>query len=235
MKASVIPIEDYVRLKEGARTVRVHPEFSESVGQTLLRGGALGESEHAGRAPMARIETERGIVLVRRYQRGGAVKRFIRGRYFLSDRPAKELRVHATASGRGVSTAIPVAALSEWCGPWCSGAYATVAIDAPDLLRYVQTSGDAAESGLAACGVAVRAMHDAGIWHADLQVKNLLTNGDRAWIIDFDRAKARHGLSLAQRQNNLQRLRRSFLKLNLDLAGFETLVRAYESGEESNS
>jgi 3-deoxy-D-manno-octulosonic acid kinase len=235
LNAPAIDIEDFVQLKAGARTVRVHPQYVESVGRQLLQGENFEASAHTGRGSVARVETEHGPVVIRRYRRGGAIRRFVRDRYFLSDRPAKELRVHCVAWHRGVPTALPVAALSIWQGPWCSGAFATTEIQAPDLLGYLQEHGNGADAGLASCGSAIRAMHDAGVWHADLQVKNLITNGERAWIIDFDRAKARGALHLAKRQHNLQRLRRSFLKLGLDLAWFETLVRAYEAAEGSKS
>lgn len=60
---------------------------------------------------------------------------------------------------------------------------------------------------------AIYAMHEQGVWHADLNAYNiLLDNEGRAWLIDFDKAR-RMVLSLERRSANLLRLRRSLAKV----------------------
>nr|AIA86950.1 CAZy families GT30 protein [uncultured Idiomarina sp.] len=58
-------------------------------------------------------------------------------------------------------------------------------------------------------------MHEAGVWHADLNAHNiLLDTAGQPWLIDFDRARD-YGEPLAHqlRVANMQRLRRSLEKV----------------------
>jgi tRNA A-37 threonylcarbamoyl transferase component Bud32 len=63
---------------------------------------------------------------------------------------------------------------------------------------------------------AVASMHDAGIVHADLNLKNILLRTEgwpfRAWVIDFDKAAMVAEVDFQTRIDNLLRLERSFLK-----------------------
>lgn len=78
---------------------------------------------------------------------------------------------------------------------------------------------------------AIVGMHDAGVWHADLNAHNILLDAaGKAWLIDFDRARD-HGapLSPALRVANMQRLRRSLEKVagEAGIALWRALDRAY--------
>lgn len=71
-------------------------------------------------------------------------------------------------------------------------------------------------AALRASGRAVRAMHDAGFLHADLNLANLVLErtsaGSRAHIVDLDRGTFAAVLTTAQRRSNLDRLLRSWEK-----------------------
>ena len=60
---------------------------------------------------------------------------------------------------------------------------------------------------------AIFAMHEAGVWHADLNAYNILldTQGS-VWLIDFDKGKRRN-MPPNRRRDNLLRLRRSLIKV----------------------
>jgi len=62
----------------------------------------------------------------------------------------------------------------------------------------------------------LRAMHDAGFLHADLNVSNLVVGegaeGDRVFVVDLDRGRFLARLRLAERLSNLARLLRSYEK-----------------------
>jgi hypothetical protein len=62
----------------------------------------------------------------------------------------------------------------------------------------------------------IRAMHDAGFVHADLNVTNLLIgrggDGDRALIVDLDGGRFRRIVGIGERYANLARLLRSYEK-----------------------
>ncbi len=56
-------------------------------------------------------------------------------------------------------------------------------------------------------------MHQFEVWHADLNAYNILLDAnDKVWLIDFDRAR-QGPVSPAQALGNVQRLRRSLLKV----------------------
>ena len=83
-------------------------------------------------------------------------------------------------------------------------------------------------------GVVIRQMHDIGVWHADLNAKNILLDSKGAVsLIDFDRCRRREGEGWKQR--NLQRLRRSLDKLmalgqirHCTAADWQVLLRGYQ-------
>ena len=68
----------------------------------------------------------------------------------------------------------------------------------------------------AAIAGAIADMHDAGILHADLNLKNVLVrnpfDAPEAYVIDFDRAELTARPTLRQRLANLLRLDRSVVK-----------------------
>ncbi|MBT8075543.1 MAG: phosphotransferase, partial [Gammaproteobacteria bacterium] len=74
--------------------------------------------------------------------------------------------------------------------------------------------GSAAETGLwARIGDCVRRFHEAGLWHADLNARNILLDAAAAvFLIDFDRARLMPGKTV-NGKSNLNRLRRSLEKL----------------------
>jgi 3-deoxy-D-manno-octulosonic acid kinase len=64
-------------------------------------------------------------------------------------------------------------------------------------------------------------MHRKGVYHADLNLKNILIRSEsekiRAYLIDFDKARLYpHGTPLSQAKRNLNRLSRSARKLDPD-------------------
>jgi 3-deoxy-D-manno-octulosonic acid kinase len=66
-------------------------------------------------------------------------------------------------------------------------------------------------------GRVVAQMHQFDVWHADLNVFNLLVDAqDKVWIIDLDRG-CRKALTATQRAENLSRLLRSVRKVSPEL------------------
>lgn len=68
-----------------------------------------------------------------------------------------------------------------------------------------------------AVAVEVRNMHNCGIWHADLHLKNILVRKDDAtkvYIIDFDKGDFLSNMADERRVENLMRLDRSVEKFN---------------------
>jgi tRNA A-37 threonylcarbamoyl transferase component Bud32 len=67
------------------------------------------------------------------------------------------------------------------------------------------------EAFVAALGRLARAMHDAGFWHRDFSIGNVLIEQKaegkpRLWVIDLNRARARARVTVSQRLRDLSRL-----------------------------
>lgn len=79
---------------------------------------------------------------------------------------------------------------------------------------------------------AIKKIHDAGVYHADLNAFNILLDAQqKVWLIDFDRARRFRQLSFVQRKKNLHRLQRSLLKVNGQAGGrwYQLLSQAYKA------
>lgn len=59
----------------------------------------------------------------------------------------------------------------------------------------------------------VRRLHDAGILHRDLNIRNILVSGQDVYVIDLDGARTPRVMTFAHRFSNLSRLDRSYLKV----------------------
>ncbi len=160
---------------------------------------------------MKRFPLSDGYGLIRKYRRGGWLRRWIRESY-LTNRPLQEFRIHREAAKRGVSVAELLGVTFWRVGPWYRGAFATREIEGSHLLDMLKPGHNDLEQALAEAGRAVCLMHDKGIDHADLQLLNLFWDGSRIVILDFDKARISDLLTEAQRARNLSRLCRSFEK-----------------------
>ena len=218
------PLDAFVRVDRGGRTTLVHPEYAREVADALLDGVGCEPAGVAGRDAVHRFSYTDGTGIMRRYRRGGAVRFVLRESYFLVNRPLRELRVHHEAYAKGLPVPVPLGVMWEQRGPYVRGAIATQRIDAETLLDALQRPDTEAE--LRAAGAAVRAMHDAGLYHADLQVRNVLVAGDEAYIIDLDNGRWRV-MTRSRRLRNLQRLQRSFCKAGASDDAFWTFCSGY--------
>lgn len=231
----------------------------ESLADSLLAAGliriassppASSPAGPTGRAPHARIHVSGGAdVIVRRYRHGGLLARLTGDRFLSSDRFRNEFEIGRAAFAAGVPTARPVAVGWRASGPFHRGFIATLVIAAArDLLDlFARPSAEPVRvSAARACALAVRRMHDAGIVHADLHLKNLLvgegadgTPGGTAWVIDLDLVR-REGppVSMDSRVSNLARLYRSVEKhrrrgLSIGDAEVEAFCEAYFGEDRS--
>ena len=73
-------------------------------------------------------------------------------------------------------------------------------------------------------GALVARFHREGVWHADLNAHNVLIAPGGLYLIDFDRGRLRD-VAEGWRLANLQRLRRSMLKLGAAEAGEDAFER----------
>jgi len=179
-----------------------------------------------GRGQLRRIKLPNGdVALLRRYHHGGAFRRLTDGVFFTwPPRPFRELMITEELRRLGTPTAEVYGACVELvCGPLYRGWLATRAIPGAQDLWAALRSGSMREAGeercLRAVAGSVRELHRQGVYHADLNLKNILlcleNRGVTAYIIDFDKAKlVLGGLPPRLAKNNLDRLLRSARKLD---------------------
>ena len=151
--------------------------------------------------------------VLRHYRRGGLVARLSRERYLWagweSSRSFAEFSLMLELGELGLPVPAPLAA-----GVWRDGLTYRAAI----LVARVPDARTLAScqevNAWEAAGQSIAAMHAKGVWHADLNVHNILIDAQRqAWLIDFDRGRRFEALSEQKRQGNLDRLHRSIRKV----------------------
>ena len=199
------------------------------------------EAVGSGRGSTWRMELPGGLrVVVRLYRRGGLVARLVRETYVgPRPRPLHELAVTVEARRRGVPAPEVLGARVEG-GLVYRGALVTAEVpDARTLIAALREApGPRERCELAGrAGGAVARLHDAGVYHADLNLTNLLVASKGVHVIDFDRARVAAGpLGARGRRRNLARLARSLAKLDPDDAlGGPELRRAFAVGYGPNA
>jgi len=164
-------------------------------------------------------------LIVRRCVHGGLWGRLAGGLFLSSQRMKREFAITLHAARSRVPTCEPVALrIERVAGRFLSAHYVTRKIEnACDLLQLCRgilhegfPSPCRKRLLLHAVAAVVARMHDAGILHADLNLRNLLVQDPwdkpQVHVIDFDKATLRRQPPLRARMGNLLRLERSALK-----------------------
>ncbi len=172
-----------------------------------------------GRGTTALLDLGGIPAVLRRYRHGGLLRLFSRDLY-LDRRGVAEAAALEELRARGAPCPVPLAVLEEDAGfgGLIRQSLATLAIPgaraAPEALAGLPVRER--RRRLARLAEAVRALHDAGGDHADLNARNLVLDGSgRGWVVDLDRAVVHPGpLPAHRRAANLRRLARSWRKLD---------------------
>ena len=156
--------------------------------------------------------------VLRHYRRGGLVARLSHDRYIwtgvASSRSVAEFCLMRAMHARGLPVPAPIAA-----AVWREGLTYRAAILVERITDARTLAICADEHDWRQAGRAVAAMHIEGVWHADLNVHNILIDAQhRAWLIDFDKGRQFERLSEAKRHSNLERFHRSMRKVIPDRA-----------------
>jgi 3-deoxy-D-manno-octulosonic acid kinase len=219
-------------LREDIGGVRLHvaPELRDWAVSALARAGRLAAAaalEHdarplRGRGRVWDVPTPAGRVVVRPYLRGGFLAPLARDRYLLlgRPRPERELFLGLEARARGIPTPEPLAAVVYPRAATYAGELVTRLVPgAPDMaeLLFAGELGPAERLRLCrAAGAFLRRLHDAGLRHPDLNLKNLLCRFDGGqWalhVLDLDRARLGAPVPAAARRRMVRRFFRSLAK-----------------------
>lgn len=206
------------------------PEFEVALRSVAVRADTLPQAHVGGRAPLRRIDSPAGALLVRPYRKGGLL-RHLRGASFRGRmRPLDELVLLRRLAALSVPVPEAVGCVVRRSALGWQGHLVTQevggALDLEAWLHGVALPGQPPRrTVLARAGRAVRALHEAGVEHADLHPKNLLLTPDGdVLLLDLDRARQDdHPLREDARLRNLTRLARAIEKHRLK--GLQTSPR----------
>ena len=220
----------FKQVRQGSSVAIVREDFALQV-DALDPGHEQQLMEGTGLVGRGSIKALRGVVLdgsrvvVRHARRGGLLRRIIPDTFFGRCRPFRELLVAQKAHSLGIPTAEVVAAVRRGVlGPFYRGdVYSKEVTGAVDLLSYLRSADQHADrrslrakrDTLREAGRIVRMAHDAGLLHADLQLKNILVRLDgkpAIFLIDLDKGRWYKRLRYPLRMMNLLRLARSAAK-----------------------
>ena len=185
---------------------------------------------------------------VRHYRRGGAVARLLGDRYLRlgRPRPLRELSVTRALETLGVPAPRAVGAAVYSHGPFYTGDLITEYIPAATELSAVLFPAAAAEApriarpapgaSMEAAGRLLRVLHDRGVVHPDLNLRNILVRGGdggvEALVLDLDRARIARRVGPRARRRMTGRFWRSVRKWESATgAGLDPRLRtAFEAG-----
>ena len=219
--------------KRGNTTLFVKEKHKESILRIVLDKEFLHKSGNNtqvkfGRGsylsvPVTDNSSERFVI--RDYRHGGLLGKLFGGIFFNGNRPLNEICISEIASQRGVPSAevIAIAKRRLW-GLFYKAKFISKEIDgAVDMVEFLKKSSPEfiqtyKKPVIFALVKLIRNMHEAGIYHADLHLKNVLLKKDSpgeftAYIIDLDKSVVLDKLDIQQRIRNLLRLDRSLEKL----------------------
>jgi len=166
-------------------------------------------------------------LFVREYRHGGLFAGILRNIFVGEGRPFREIRITEDARAGGVDTPEVLACVGTRGRLFQRWSMVQAELEeGEDLEGLLLRMGRSADLEVArrrrriarAAARAVRKLHDLGIFHADLHLKNLMVrpgDDDRPVIVDFDKSTRHERLGRDRRLRNLLRLDRSVEKLNL--------------------
>ena len=211
--------------------------------------GPLVASDAVGRRPLWELDLGADAkLLVRRFSHGGLL-RWLTGRRFRDPwRPFHELVLSEHLRAAGVATPEVIAARAQTApvGGWYLDLVTRRVPDSIDLGHVLARARSGAFSvlglrrALRAAGSTIRALHEAGLEHADLNPNNVLVarEGDGpAWILDLDRSRLHPELTPELRRKSLARLLRHVARRErrhgnaLTRADYARFLRTYAGPE----
>ncbi|PWI33094.1 3-deoxy-D-manno-octulosonic acid kinase [Vibrio albus] len=176
-------------------------------------GKVVGSAQGRGTTWFVQLEKLQGAL--RHYRRGGLFGKLVKDHYLFSGweqtRSYQEFQLLKYLADAGVHVPRPIAAkATRGLFSYQADLLSEKIPDARDLvsiLKIEPLSADRYQS----IGREIRKMHNAGVNHTDLNIHNLLCDGDeKVWIIDFDKCCQPSGDGW--KRANLDRLLRSFRK-----------------------
>jgi len=205
------------------------------------RSNHAGRSElndsYQGRTPCKTLLMEslaNESFVVREYWHGGMIGKVFKDFFWDGMRPVRELLVCEAANRGGIKTTEIIAIIkNKIMGSLYKFRLVTKEITKSiDLIELLLHSGESPRRLLSGenrllkqkrqiitkLAKAVNDMHNVGIYHADLHLKNILVQPDNGgdvnvFIIDLDKSRQYEKISFQRRMKNIMRLDRSVVKM----------------------
>ena len=199
-----------------------HPPSPNHAGRSELN------ESYKGRTPCETLLMEslgNESFVVREYWHGGMIGAILKDYFWDDMRPVRELSVCEAASRGGINTTEIIAIVkNNIFGPFYKFRLVTKeiteSIDLVELLLHSEENQllEQKREIINKLAKAVNDMHNVGIYHADLHLKNVLVKSDpgggvHVYIIDLDKSKQYEKISCQRRMKNIMRLDRSVAKL----------------------
>ena len=178
-------------------------------------------------------------LVLKHYQRGGKIAMILGDEYFgigcSNSRSFREWRLLHRMCEMELPVPLPVAASCVKHGVFYRADLITRQIKNVMTLADCLKQKECDEATWMATGACIRRFHDASVYHADLNARNILLSiesGD-VYLIDFDKGSFRY-LGESWKRSNLARLQRSLVKFKSLNPGFhfsaenwDSLIRGY--------
>jgi tRNA A-37 threonylcarbamoyl transferase component Bud32 len=191
--------------------------------KTYLKNSRQTAHYHKGRTlhPSIPFEDQKRMVL-RQYSHGGLLRSITGNLYFFGKRSFRELALTEEVRSCGIPTIPSIGAIHHRIFlPFYQAYFLSLEVPhAMDLIQYFngieaipsRENISSKRKTIRSAGLLIRQFHQAGFFHGDLQLKNILAVGDQLLLIDFDRSYRKPTLSVKERMKNLLRLNRSVEK-----------------------
>jgi serine/threonine protein kinase len=234
MKKEILP-SYFSTLNKGKITLYIRKEYEEKLSKQdmniffdLYENSNESNTVYHGRSPckgllLSSLKNE-GLV-VRDYWHGGFFGKILKDYFWQRLRPLRELSICEIANKGHILTIQVIAiVMKNIFGPLYKyklvSKEVTDTIDLMELLLHSDKYSILAKKRqiISEVAKAIKDMHDAGIYHADLHLKNILIrfteNGEfKVYIIDLDKSRQCEKIGLNRRRKNILRLDRSLEKL----------------------
>ncbi|MCP4265722.1 MAG: hypothetical protein GY777_09130 [Candidatus Brocadiaceae bacterium] len=167
--------------------------------------------------------------VVREYWHGGLFGKVLKDIFWDASRPLRELSICEVARREHINTTEIIAIIkNKVVGALYKFQLVTREItNSVDLMELLLSPEDnqldiRKREIINKLAMEVKEMHDAGIYHADLHLKNILVQSDggegvNVYIIDLDKSKQYEKISLQRRMKNIMRLDRSLEKFRRNI------------------
>jgi 3-deoxy-D-manno-octulosonic acid kinase len=164
-------------------------------------------------------------IVIKKYYHGGLLGSLWKDLYIFGSRAFEELILTEKIRSCEIPTHQPICAVHKSIFLFFYKAY-LISLEIPnakDLKNFLTKIGKNPSPQdlilkrrvIRSIGNLIKKFHEEGFFHRDLQLKNILVEGEKVFLIDFDRSYQKHELSQNEKIKNILRLKRSAEKLKL--------------------